>query len=250
MLEFVVSAKVKFKHPKYSNEKVSDSDNIFLIFIAFSSYSNGHKSCHIRYPNVPTSCSKVILSPHLLRSSLYEGKEVLDGKVVEHLVQLKNVAKEVKIPVFYSPHMYTKKDYADWKDLNAIDKIMFANKMFIKGTWGHQFHPKMKPDENTVVMNPHKSLSNFWTGDAVIQLRQHGITTIIITGMSANMCVESHSRDAIENGFKVIIVADATAGAGPYAKKAALINYEFIGHEVVTTAQIIKRLREAKVASD
>ncbi len=176
------------------------------------------------------------------------GKQVVESKVVEHEVQLREVAREVGIKVFYSPHMYTEMDYKHWKDLNAIDKIMFANTMFKEGTWGHEFHPNMKPDDNTVVMNPHKGLSNFWTGDATIQLRQYGVKTLVLGGMSANLCVESHARDAIENGFEVIIVADATAGAGPYAKKAALVNYEFLAHEVVTTAQIIERLRMAKAA--
>jgi nicotinamidase-related amidase len=176
------------------------------------------------------------------------GEQVVAGKVVEHEVQLREAAKAVGIPVFYSPHMYTKMDYANWRSLNAIDKLMFQQKMFIKGTWGHEFHPKLKPDDNTIVMNPHKGLSNFWAGDAVIQLREYGIETIIMAGMSANLCVESHTRDAIENGFDVIIVADATAGAGPYSKKAALINYEYIAHEVVTTDQIIKRLHKAKKA--
>ena len=46
--------------------------------------------------------------------------------------------------------------------------------------------------------------------------------------MSANICVESHARDAIENGFELIIVADATAAAGDAAYEAALINYEFL----------------------
>ena len=174
------------------------------------------------------------------------GAEVISSKVVEHQVQLREAAKAVGIRVFYSPHMYTKMDYANWTSLNGIDKIMFKTKMFLKGTWGHDFHPDMKPDDNTVVMNPHKGLSNFWTGDAALQLRQYGVKTLIVTGMSANLCVESHSRDAIENGFDVIIVADATAGAGPHATKAALVNYEFLAHEVVTTNQIIKRLHKAK----
>ena len=60
------------------------------------------------------------------------------------------------------------------------------------------------------------------------------------------MCVESHARDAIENGFDVIIVADATAAAGDAAYEAALVNYEFLAHEVVTTKQVIKRLKKAK----
>ena len=174
------------------------------------------------------------------------GAEVISSKVVEHQVQLRKAAKAVGIRVFYSPHMYTKMDYANWTSLNGIDKIMFKTKMFLKGTWGHDFHPDMKPDDNTIVMNPHKGLSNFWTGDAALQLRQYGVKTLIVTGMSSNLCVESHTRDAIENGFDVIIVADATAGAGPLATKSALVNYEFIAHEVVTTNQIIKRLHKAK----
>ena len=173
------------------------------------------------------------------------GEQVVADKVVEHQVQLLEAAKEVGIPVFYSTHMYTEMDYKNWKSLNAIDKIMFEIDMFHEGTWGHDFHPDLMPGDNTIVMNSHKGLSNFWTGDAALQLRQYGVETLILTGMSANLCVESHTRDAIENGFDVIIIADATAGAGPLAKKAALINYEFIAHEVTTTADIIKRLHEA-----
>jgi nicotinamidase-related amidase len=60
------------------------------------------------------------------------------------------------------------------------------------------------------------------------------------------MCVESHARDAIENGFDVIIVADATAAAGDAAYEAALTNFEFLAHEVVTTDQIMERLKNAK----
>jgi len=176
------------------------------------------------------------------------GEEVQRDKVVEHQVELRKVAKEVGIRVFYSPHMYTEQDYRTWprEKLNAIDKAMFALGMFKQGTWGHDFHPDMKPDDNTIVMNPHKGLSNFWTGDAVVQLRVHGITTLVMCSMSCNLCVESHCRDAAENGFEVLIVADATAGAGPLAKKAALVNYEFIANEVVTTSQIFARLRRAK----
>ena len=174
------------------------------------------------------------------------GPTVTKHKVVEKEKRLKALAMEIGIPVFYSTHMYTPQDFENWKSLNGIDKIMFDIKMFAQGTWGHDYHPELKPDSNTVVMNPHKGLSNFWTGDAVIQLRQYGIETIILYGMSANLCVESHARDAIENGFDVIIVADATAAAGDAAYEAALTNFEFLAHEVVTTKQIIKRLKNAR----
>ena len=173
------------------------------------------------------------------------GEEVINDKVVEHQIALVAAAKEVGIPVFYSPHTYTEMDYANWTLLNPIDQIMFDIDMFHQGTWGHDFHPDLVPNDMTVVMNPHKGLSNFHAGDAKMQLRQYGIETLIMAGMSANLCVESHLRDAIENGFEVIVIADATAGAGPHAKNAALINFEFIANEVTTTDDIISRLQQA-----
>ena len=173
------------------------------------------------------------------------GEEVINDKVVEHQIALVAAAKEVGIPVFYSPHTYTEMDYANWTLLNPIDQIMFDIDMFHQGTWGHDFHPDLVPNDMTVVMNPHKGLSNFHAGDAKMQLRQYGIETLIMAGMSANLCVESHLRDAIENGFEVIVIADATAGAGPHAKNAALINFEFIANEVTVTDDIISRLLQA-----
>ena len=60
------------------------------------------------------------------------------------------------------------------------------------------------------------------------------------------MSVESHARDAIENGFDVVIEADATAAAGDAAYESAITNYEFLAHEVVTTKQVSKRIVEAR----
>ena len=171
------------------------------------------------------------------------GEEVVKNNVVENLVKLRNAATEAGIPVFYSPHYYTEHEYEHWKHPNHIDEIMFDRKMFLKGTWGAEFHPDLQPDENTFVLSPHKGLSNFWAGDINIQLRQQDIQNIILAGMSSNLCVESHLRDAIENSYDVIAIKDATAGAGPESTSAALHNFGFIATEVTTTDDIIERLK-------
>ncbi|MEE9164278.1 MAG: isochorismatase family protein, partial [Thermoplasmata archaeon] len=85
--------------------------------------------------------------------------------------------------------------------------------------------------------------SNFWTGDTALQLRQRGIQQIILAGMSANICTESHLRDAVENGFDVIMVKDATTGISPEATQAAHTNYGFFAEEVVTTDEILERMK-------
>ena len=172
------------------------------------------------------------------------GKEVRKNNVVQKLQQL-ILAKSIRVPVIYSPHYYTDEEYQNWKYLNFVDKVMFERKMFQKDSWGAEFHPDLKPDEYTIILSPHKGLSNFATGDINVQLRQRNIQTLIVAGMSANLCVESHIRDAAENAFDVITIKDATAGPGEKATQAALTNFEFLSDKVLTTEEIISALQNS-----
>jgi nicotinamidase-related amidase len=172
------------------------------------------------------------------------GEQVTKHQVVDKLKKLIAKAKAAGVTVFYSPHYYDK-EYKAWQNVNVIDRIMFERKMFDRGKWGAEWHSDLLPDEETVLCAPHKNLSGFHTSDVDIQLRKRGIKTILLCGMSANLCVESHLRDGEEKGYEVIIINDVTAAAGEDAYKAALTNYGFIAHESITEEEAIRRLETA-----
>lgn len=96
------------------------------------------------------------------------------------------------------------------------------------------------------MVGPHK----VWgpqTNDLVLQLRKRGIQKVILCGMLANLCVESHLRELIEQGFEVAVVKDATAaprhpqiGDG---YPGAVINYGFIANAVWTTDEAVQAMR-------
>lgn len=76
-----------------------------------------------------------------------------------------------------------------------------------------------------------------------MQLRKRYISKVILLGMLANLCVESHLCDLVEHGFEVLVVKDATAvprhpelGDG---YKAALINYGYIANAVLSTDEVV-----------
>ena len=99
-------------------------------------------------------------------------------------------------------------------------------------------------DGKTVIASPHKVYGPE-TNDLVLQLRKRGIDKVIIAGMSANLCTESHMRELLEQGFEVAVVKDATAAAqvpegDGYA--AALVNYRFMANAVWTTDEAVKAL--------
>jgi nicotinamidase-related amidase len=171
------------------------------------------------------------------------GEQVEHNQVVEHLIALREAAEQAGIPVLYSPHYFSDHEYGGWRHLNTIDKVMFERRMFDVSGRGAEFLPELAPAADTIVLSPHKALSGFWANDIQIQLRQRDVQTLILAGMSANLCVESHLRDAAENGFDVIVVKDATAGAGEEATQAAYVNYGFIASEVATTAEVVEALQ-------
>ena len=101
-------------------------------------------------------------------------------------------------------------------------------------------------DGKTVVVSPHK----VWgpqTNDLVLQLRKRGVDKVILAGMLANLCVESHLRELIEQGFEVAVVKDATAGPRHPeigdGYKAAVVNYGFIANAVLTTDDAVKAMK-------
>lgn len=171
------------------------------------------------------------------------GDTVEENEVVAKLQTIRDAARQGGVPVFYSPHYYTDAEFDEWQHLNPIDEMMFDVRMYDVDREGSNIVEELEPDDNTFVLSPHKQLSGFWANDIVTQLRQRGIQKIILTGMSANLCVESHMRDAVENGFEVLVVTDATAAAGEDALEAAQTNYELIAHETAETDDVVDRLQ-------
>jgi nicotinamidase-related amidase len=99
--------------------------------------------------------------------------------------------------------------------------------------------------ENVIVTSPHK-IYGPESNDLALQLRKHGFSKVVLAGMSANLCTESHMRDLIESGFDVSVVKDATAAAivpGLNGYEAALVNFRMISTHVFTTKEVVKELK-------
>jgi len=181
------------------------------------------------------------------------GKNVEANNTVENIDTLFKTAKAVGIPVFISPHYYYPHDHG-WKFEGALEALMHKIGMFDRkdplnvdgfegsgADWLARYKPYIN-DGRTTVTSPHKVYGPE-TNDLVLQLRKRGIDKVILAGMSANLCTESHLRELLEQGFEVAVVSDATAAAqveegDGYA--AALVNFRFTANTVWTTKQAVK----------
>ncbi len=183
------------------------------------------------------------------------GKSVQEHDTVANLGRLFGAAKKAGLTVAVSPHYYYPTDLG-WRFEGALEKLMHKIGMFnrtsaytTKGfeNSGADFMPEYKKyihDGKTIITSPHKVYGPE-ANDLVLQLRKNHIDQVILCGMSANLCVESHLRELLEQGFEVAVVKDATAGAmlpEGDGYLAAIINFRYIANAVWTTDQVVKML--------
>jgi nicotinamidase-related amidase len=183
------------------------------------------------------------------------GESVTENGTVEHIAQLFEAAKAFDVPVFISPHYYYPHDHK-WAFGGSLETAMHSIGMFDRkdplsmegfdgsgADWLEQYD-KFIEDGETIVASPHKVYGPE-TNDLVLQLRKRGIDQVILAGMSANLCVESHLRELLEQGFEVAVVRDATAAArAPEGDgyEAAMVNFRFMANAVVSTKEAVAAL--------
>ncbi len=190
------------------------------------------------------------------------GESVTENNTVANIESLFKAAQDNGIPLFVSPHYYYPTDHR-WKFEGALEKLMHDIHMFdrkgplnlenFNGSgpdWLEQYKHYIE-NENTVVVSPHKVYGPE-TNDLVLQLRKRGIDKVVLAGMSANLCVESHLRELLEQGFEVAVVKDATAAAKvPEGNgyDAALVNFRFLANTVWSTEEAVAALSQQETVA-
>ena len=185
------------------------------------------------------------------------GESVTDNNTVENIEALLKAAKENGIQVFISPHYYYPTDHG-WQFEGSLEVLMHNIGMFDRegplslegfegsgADWLERYKPYIE-DGETVVASPHKVYGP-QNNDLALQLRKRGIDKVILAGMSANLCVEAHMRDLLEQGFEIAVVKDATAAAivpDGNGYEAALVNFRFMANAVWTTEEATKAISQ------
>jgi nicotinamidase-related amidase len=183
------------------------------------------------------------------------GESITEHNTVPNLRRLFVAAKQMKIPVVISPHYYYPHDHR-WDFAAPGEALMHTLHMFDRrdplslegfANSGADWMPEYKDllqDGETIFCSPHK-IAGPQTTDVIFQLRKKKVDQVILAGMAANFCVESHLRDLVEHGFEVAVVKDATAGSKlpeGDAYLAALINFRWFANALWTTDVAIARM--------
>lgn len=171
---------------------------------------------------------------------------------IDNIETLMKAAKKTGVALAVDPLVYTALD-GNWinagalqrqlLDMKALHRASLSDPNGFEGSGADFYGPYKRyiNDGKTIVVAPHKMYGPE-SNDLIYQLRSRGIDTVVLGGMVANLCVDSHMRALMENGFKVYVVKDAVAAPGADAYKAALVNYGMIANGVLNTDQAVQAL--------
>ncbi|OJX64541.1 MAG: carbamoylsarcosine amidase [Micrococcales bacterium 73-13] len=93
-----------------------------------------------------------------------------------------------------------------------------------------------------------KYASAFFGTDLVPRLVSQGVDTVIVLGCTTSGCVRASSVDAVQNGFRPIVVREAVGDRSPRAHEQALFDLEQKYADVVSLAEAVAYLRSTAAA--
>ena len=182
------------------------------------------------------------------------GASVQRNNTVQNIERLLKAARQADMVVAISPHHYYSSDHR-WGFGGPLERLMDRIRLLDRGALtvresepsGADLLPQFKPyllDRKTIVAAPHRVYGP-GNDELAWRLRDYQIDQVILAGMSANLCVESHLRALLERGFEVAVVKDATAAATLAEDDgylAALINFRYLANALWSTDETLQHI--------
>ncbi|WP_435171945.1 cysteine hydrolase family protein [Paenibacillus glycanilyticus] len=128
------------------------------------------------------------------------------GKMIPDLQALLESARKHGIPVIFLQTNHEKATDSEVWVSRFEDGV---NPICHTGSWGAEFF-NVSPTENDIIVKKHRYSGFIHTRlESVLQTLK--IETLVMTGVSTNLCVESTARDGFMKDYHIILMKDACA---------------------------------------
>jgi nicotinamidase-related amidase len=131
--------------------------------------------------------------------------------LIDRLRSLMDSGRRVGVPVIYVI------DQRRSDGIGAVRNLMVGRAMRGAGQdLGHgPIVVQLAPHPHDIVIAREQGMTGFYTTPLDAYLRNLGATTVIITGVSANIAVNGTAIEAMNRGYRVIVPSDCIAGDPP-----------------------------------
>jgi ureidoacrylate peracid hydrolase len=159
----------------------------------------------------------------------------------ENLVRFIDQCRQINVPI-----IFVKTIHSRWTDSDSwIGRLEGAGKVMLicrPDTWGAEFF-KVNPLETDFIVTKHR-FSGFVGTELNLVLRSRGIETLLMTGFTTNVCVETTARDGFNLDFRIILVEDCCAAFSADEHASAITNINKYFGVVVDSESLATLLKQ------
>jgi nicotinamidase-related amidase len=163
---------------------------------------------------------------------------------IPHVRRLADAFRATRRPVVYVAHIL-KPDYSDaafpyWRI--GITPGGGNRTHCVEGTWGAQIIDELKPQdgEHLVVK---KGFGGFTNTPLDTILRNMGVNTCVVSGVTTCVCVSNTVRGGVEQNYRMVIAAEGVAEVNRQAHAGELSTMQRLFADVAPLDEIIGRLQ-------
>ncbi|CDM23697.1 N-carbamoylsarcosine amidase [Castellaniella defragrans 65Phen] len=158
---------------------------------------------------------------------------------IEAANRLIDACREAGVPVFFTTTAY---DDASLRDGGIWVLKQKGAATLRSGTAAVELDPRLhhQPQDSILVK---KYASCFFGTDLLSRLVSNGCDTVLIAGCTTSGCVRGTAVDAVQNGFRPIIVAEAVGDRSEAAHRQSLFDLQAKYCDVVALEEALDYLR-------
>ncbi|KAJ5902165.1 hypothetical protein N7495_002693 [Penicillium taxi] len=160
----------------------------------------------------------------------------------DSMKRLLSAAREGGVPVVWSEVKYTRPDMADaglfWLKTKPLSVWLKGDPRGL-ADYVEGLEPAV---DDTVVVK--KYASAFFGTTLATELQTLNVDTLVICGVSTSGCVRATTLDAMQHGFRPMVVGSACGDRTPEIQKSNLFDLDAKYADVVSEEEALKKLRK------
>jgi nicotinamidase-related amidase len=148
---------------------------------------------------------------------------------------------EAKIPVIFTRYSL-RPDYKDAGLLGEIYPALKESQAMVVGTRDWEIADELKPTGDDIILDKQR-YSAFYNTNLEVLLRGLGVTMVVVTGVTTNICVESTVRDAFFRDFRVTVIEDCVGAVDEMMQQGPLHSFRYGFGDVIKSDEFIAAIK-------